>query len=138
MLGREGGSCYMRVVMLGDVVGQAGCNAIREKLPAFKRANEVDLVVANGENSAEGNGILPASANHLLDSGVDVITFGNHTFRRSEIMDTLDSDLPIIRPANFHPSAPGRGYYLFDKMRYQVCVINLQGLVYMEPNRNPF
>ena len=66
----------MRVLMIGDVVGAPGCNFVREKLPAFKRAEKIDVVIANGENSAVGNGVLPGSAGHLFDSGVDVLTGG--------------------------------------------------------------
>lgn len=130
---------YMKVLFLGDVVGQAGCKYIREKLPDVKHKNSIDIVIANGENSAEGNGILPHSANHLLDSGIDVLTTGNHALRRKEIFDFLDNpEEPIIRPANFHCSAAGKGYYILDKMKYSLCIINLQGTVYMDTYKNPF
>lgn len=97
----------IRVLMIGDVVGQGGCDAVRAKLPAFKRAQKIDLVVANGENSAEGNGILPHSAEHLFDSGVDVITTGNHALRRREIYEYFDEGKNLVRPANFHRERRG-------------------------------
>ena len=75
----------MRVFLIGDVISQQGCDFLREKLPTFKRENQIDAVIANGENSAVGNGILPHSANFLFDSGVDVITTGNHVFKRWEL-----------------------------------------------------
>lgn len=128
----------IRILMIGDVVGQGGCDAVRAKLPAFKRAQKIDLVVANGENSAEGNGILPHSAEHLFDSGVDVITTGNHALRRREIYEYFDEGKSLVRPANFHREAPGVGYLTLDLLRYQLCVVNLQGVVYMEPLENPF
>jgi metallophosphoesterase (TIGR00282 family) len=129
----------MKVFFIGDVVGQSGCKYIREKLPELKRKNNIDIVIANGENSAEGNGILPHSANHLLSSGIDVLTTGNHALRRKEIFEVMDDEnYPIIRPANFHFSAPGRGYYILDKMKYSLCIINLQGTVYMDTYKNPF
>lgn len=128
----------MNILFIGDIVGSAGCEYLREVLPQYKRQRNIDIVIANGENSAEGNGMLPYSVKHILDSGADIITSGNHALRRREIFDTLDSDVPIIRPANLHPSAPGNGYYVLDKMMYKVCVINLQGTVYMDSYQNPF
>jgi len=128
----------MKLLFFGDIVGQMGRDFLQEKLPGLKRYYQADVVVANGENSAEGNGILPASARQLFDSGVDVITTGNHALQRREIYDLLEERQGVIRPANFHPSAPGAGVYTLDMLRYQLCVINLQGVSYLEPNRNPF
>ena len=128
----------MNILCLGDVVGQAGCDCVRSKLPGLKAQYQVDLVVANGENSAEGNGVLPHSARHLFDSGVDVITTGNHALRRRESYDLFDQEIGLIRPANFHPSAPGSGVYLFDHPRFSLCVINLQGVVYLDNLESPF
>ena len=93
----------------------------------------------NGENSAQGNGILPQSADHILTSGTDVITTGNHALRRFEIYNKLEeTDCPIIRPANFYRTAPGKGYYIIDKGFIKIAVINLIGVVYLENNDNPF
>lgn len=128
----------MNLLVLGDVVGDAGCAHVRKLLPQLKEKYAVDVVVANGENSAQGNGILPGSAKHLFDSGVDVITTGNHALRRKEIGDVFERRDGLIRPANYHPTAPGEGYYILDKLKYKLCVINLQGVVYLQPNRNPF
>ena len=75
----------MNILVIGDVVGSVGCRALRAKLPSLRRLKGIDFVIANGENSADGNGITPISANDLFDSGVDVITTGNHVFRRKEI-----------------------------------------------------
>lgn len=128
----------MVVLVLGDVVGDAGCEYLRDKLPALKRKYSADVVIANGENSAEGNGILPSSAKHLYDSGVDVITLGNHGLRRREIYDLLEKEDGIIRPANYHSDCPGSGIYIYDNLRFELCVINLQGCVYMQTYENPF
>lgn len=129
----------MRVLFLGDVVGQGGCDKIADLLSDFKHKNAVDFCIANGENSAEGNGILPASANKLFNSGVDLITTGNHALRRREIYEILDEENSmILRPDNFHKEAPGRGVITLDFMRYKLCVINMQGVVYMENIENPF
>lgn len=123
---------------IGDVVGTIGCDYVRRHLASLKRFKQIDVVIANGENSAPGNGITPASASHLFTSGVDVITSGNHIFRRREIYEVLDSDTPILRPANFHAQTPGRGVYLLDKGRLVLRVINLIGTVFLDPNGNPF
>lgn len=128
----------MNVLMIGDVVGQAGCQYLREKLPLLKSRYAADIVVANGENSAEGNGMTPKSLQHLLDSGVDVITSGNHALRRKEVYEVLERQQGVIRPANYHSSAPGSGIYLYDDPRKRLCVINLQGLVYIQNLQSPF
>lgn len=128
----------MVILALGDVVGLPGCARVRELLGKLKAEYKADIVVANGENSAEGNGILPRSAKHLFDSGVDVITTGNHALRRREIYEVLERQDGVIRPANYHPEAPGTGCYIFDNCRLQLCVINLQGVVYMQSYQNPF
>ena len=130
---RRGGT--VKLLCIGDVVAGVGCNFLREKLPALKRQLGIDIVICNGENSADGNGILPGSAEHLFKSGVDVITLGNHAFRRREIYPYLDETPFIVRPANY-PSAstPGKGYCVLDCTRYSVAVINVIGNVF---NSNP-
>ncbi len=128
----------MKILMIGDVVSQIGCDFLRERLPQFKRQNSIDVVIANGENSAVGNGILPASATFLLDSGVDIITTGNHVYKRREIYSYLDETPQVIRPANFPDCCNGNGYYLYDGGSYQLLVINLIGVSFMEPVNNPF
>ena len=77
----------MNILCIGDVFGEAGCDALRKRLPLFKKQNNIDMVIANGENSAAGNGITPDSARYLLNCGVDIITGGNHSFRRYALMD---------------------------------------------------
>ena len=128
----------LKIFFIGDVISKPGCQFVREKLPAIKREHQIDVVIANGENSAEGNGINPNSANNLLDSGVDVITTCNHVFKRREIYTYLDETPQVIRPANFPDCCNGKGYYLYDGGSYQLCVINLMGTVFMEGLNNPF
>ncbi len=128
----------MRLLFLGDVVGEGGCSFLLKKLPEFKRKNNIDVCIANGENSAQGNGVTPKSAEMLFDCGVDFITLGNHTFRRPEIQDYLDGDVSVIRPYNYPAVVPGKGVGIIDKGRYRVAVINLLGTVYSEPLSNPF
>ena len=119
----------MKILTIGDIVSKQGCEYLRSTLPSLKRELGADIVIANGENSAVGNGILPQSAEFILDCGVDLITLGNHSLKRREIYDYLDSPAPIIRPANYHSSAPGRGMEIIDKGFCKIAVINLQGAV---------
>lgn len=128
----------MNILCIGDVVGSQGCQFLRAHLPALKKTKAIDLVIANGENSADGNGITPDSARYLLDSGVDVITTGNHSFRRRESYDLYDSCEVLLRPANYPAAAPGRGLCVVDMGRVQVGVINLMGTAFMESLRCPF
>lgn len=117
----------MNILCIGDVVGSVGCEFLRRRLPSLKRVKGIDFVIANGENSADTNGITPTSAEFLLSSGVDAITTGNHTYQRREMYGMYDQSLCILRPANYPSSAPGRGMAEFDLGRYSVCVINLSG-----------
>lgn len=128
----------MKVFVIGDIVGAASCVFVSKILADFKKKHNIDLVIANGENCADGNGILPQNANLLFNNGVDIITTGNHALRRKEIYDMLDEDIGLIRPANFHKSSPGKGYYIFDTSKFKACVINLQGRIYMRQCDNPF
>lgn len=128
----------MRVLTIGDIVSQQGCDYLRKMLPSLKKEYNADIVIANGENSAVGNGITPQSAKFIFDSGVDVITLGNHSLRRPEILTYLDENEFIIRPANYHSSASGKGVCFVDKGYCLVAVINLQGIIYLENHSNPF
>lgn len=128
----------MLLLMIGDVIAEVGCDFLRKRLPQLKRELNVDIVIANGENSADGNGITPYSANFLFDSGVDIITTGNHVFKRVEINNYFDENPALIRPANYHHTAPGSGYYIYDGASFQLCVINVMGTSYMEPLDCPF
>lgn len=128
----------MNILAIGDVVGSIGCRFLRQHLPALKKMKQIDLVIANGENSADGNGLTPVSAQYLFDSGVDVITTGNHSFRRKESYEHYDACETLLRPANYPAAAPGRGVCIVDMGRVQVAVINLMGVVYMENMDSPF
>lgn len=130
----------MRILCIGDVVGKIGCEFLRKKLPLLKKVKGIDVVICNGENSSDGNGITPASADFLFDSGVDVITLGNHSFRRKEVFLYLDEKPYIIRPANYpEATTPGVGVCTLDFGRYSLSVINLIGTMYMEPGlESPF
>lgn len=129
----------MNILAIGDVVGSVGCKFLREKLPAIKKLKKIDLTIANGENSADGNGITPSSADFLMKSGVDIITTGNHTFRRRECYPLFDSSDSLIRPANFPDgTTPGKGFTVYDFGYTQVTVINLMGCMYLESLNDPY
>ena len=135
----EKGETAMNILCIGDVVGSIGCQFLRQRLPSLKKLKSVDLVIANGENSADGNGLTPASAGYLFHSGVDVITTGNHAFRRRESYALYEEHPYVLRPANFpEGTTPGRGSCLVDLGRLQVQVINLMGTVYLESLDCPF
>lgn len=129
----------MKVLAIGDVVGSVGCKFLMEKLPQLKRKENINFVVCNGENSSDGNGITPASAKLLFSAGVDVITGGNHSFRRKETYPFYDECECLLRPANFpEKTTPGRGYVFYDMGRTSLLVINLMGCMYMESLDCPF
>ena len=129
----------MRVLCVGDVCGSGGCEYAAKMLPKIKREENIDFIIVNGENSADGNGITPQSANYLFSCGADVITGGNHTLRRREIHEMLDSNEYLLRPHNVNTNY-GRGYCLVDLGKTQAAVINLSGQIYLERTAasNPF
>ena len=128
----------MNIIVIGDVVSAAGCEYLRSVLPGFKRLKNIDFCIANGENSAVGNGITPFSAQYLFDSGVDFLTTGNHVYRRREFYEMLDERSDIIRPANFSARNPGRGFSVVDMGYVKIGIINLSGMAYMDRCGNPF
>ncbi len=128
----------INILCIGDVVGSIGCAFLREKLPALKKQKQVDLTIVNGENAADGNGVTPTAVQYLLDSGADVVTTGNHSFRRKESYELYDTCPPLLRPANYPAATPGKGLYIADLGRVRVAVVNLMGTVFMESLRSPF
>ena len=123
----------MKILTIGDIVGKSGVEFLKNNLKEFKSVHKIDFVVANGENSAEGNGILPDCAKKIFESGVDVITNGNHTFRRREIFPFLNENHRILRPYNYpSKSTPGFGFCKVKVNNINVAVINLLGVAYLE------
>ena len=127
----------MKLLMIGDVIGSHGCRFLAQKLPGIKREHGIDITVVNGENSADGNGISRESARSLFQAGADIVTTGNHAFQRRNELDLFD-DENILRPANYADACPGHGYTIYDMGSSQAAVINLQGVLMMEPLDNPF
>lgn len=128
----------MNILCIGDVTGSIGCKFLLNTLPSLKRSESIDLCIVNGENSADGNGITVQSADMIFAAGADVITGGNHTLRRREVFDRLNSDEFMLRPQNISSNAPGSGYCAVDLGRTRVAVINLIGRVYMNDAASPF
>lgn len=129
----------MRILFLGDVVGKPGRQAIRSLLPRLIDREQLALVIANCENVAGGAGVDPQGAHDLLAAGVDVLTSGNHVWRKKEIIEFVDNDRRMVRPANFPPSVPGRGWTVSETADgTPVAVINLIGRVFMDSVDCPF
>ncbi|MBN2051190.1 MAG: TIGR00282 family metallophosphoesterase [Spirochaetales bacterium] len=128
----------LKALLLGDIIGQPGCRALFLGLKKLRKDFGADLVVANGENSADGFGILPETANMIIDAGVDVITSGNHVWQKKDIYPYLDSSKKILRPANYPPGVPGNGWTLIELRGMKVGVINLQGRDDLPPIDCPF
>jgi hypothetical protein len=120
--------------MIGDVVGKPGREAVQGLVPSLRNEYKLDLVIANAENAAGGKGLTSATAETLLHSGADVLTSGNHIWAQKEIIPYLDGELPILRPLNYPPGVPGRGYLI----KGQVMVVNLQGRIFMGSSDCPF
>ncbi|MCJ7665820.1 MAG: TIGR00282 family metallophosphoesterase [Actinobacteria bacterium] len=131
----------MKVIFLGDIIGKPGRNALTRKLDFLIRENEADMVIANGENAAGGIGISPEVCDILFKMGVDIVTSGNHIFKKKEIMDYLDFEPRLLKPANYPPDTPGKGYYIFKVEKLgglKVAVINICGRVFVENLDCPF
>jgi metallophosphoesterase (TIGR00282 family) len=129
----------MRILILGDVMGRPARRAVRDLVPSLIKQEELDLVIANAENSAGGMGVDIKSAKELLSAGVNVLTSGNHIWKKKEIYSYLDEHSHLIRPANFPAGAPGKGWHVWRHNSFSALVINLQGRVFM-PNHveDPF
>lgn len=128
----------MKILALGDVVGNESIAYLSERLRAFKRENGIDFTVVNGENSAKYNGIDAFSANALLDAGADVITTGNHVYRIPAFNEYLDTSPFVLRPANYPSACSGKGYGIYDCAFKRILVINALGRINTEPANSPF
>ena len=124
----------MRILMIGDIVGKPGRRAVQKLVPNLRNEYDVDLVIANAENSAGGYGLTFDTSQELFGCGVDVITTGNHVWDQKEIIPYLDGELPILRPINYPPNVPGCGYLKTNN----VLIVNLMGRVFMRSLDCPF
>ncbi|OHD13390.1 MAG: metallophosphoesterase [Spirochaetes bacterium GWB1_48_6] len=125
-------------LLLGDLVGTPGCRALFFKLPELLRRLAPDLVVVNGENAHHGFGLHPDQMKEIFQSGVDVITTGNHVWEEPSLLPFLDSEPRLLRPANYSPDLPGRGHVILEKKGYKIAVMNFQGRLQMALTHDPF
>ena len=129
----------MRVLFIGDIVGSPGRQIVRDRLADLVAQRQIDLVIANGENSASGFGVTPRLAQELLGLGIEVLSGGNHSWDRKEVVDFLPHEPRLLRPANFPEGNPGSGLYVGTaKNGVRYGVLNLQGRVFMTPIDDPF
>jgi len=129
----------MVILFIGDIVGRSGRDAAVNLTPGLREEFGADLVIANAENVAGGWGITPPIARHLLDSGMDVLTMGNHTWAKEDGVHVMEDEARVLRPANYPPGAPGRGWGLYKTTGGTlVGVVNLNGRTFMEPLDDPF
>jgi metallophosphoesterase (TIGR00282 family) len=129
----------VKILFIGDIVGEPGRKAVEALLPRLRDEHAVDFVIANGENSAGGNGITPPIAGELFSAGVDVITSGDHLWDQKSVSELLYSEPRFLRPLNYPPGVPGRGANIFQVRNLPpVGVMNAQGRTFMPPMENPF
>jgi 2',3'-cyclic-nucleotide 2'-phosphodiesterase len=129
----------MRILFCGDVVGRPGRDAVRRHVPVLRRELALDLVVVNAENAAAGRGLTERLCGEFYDSGVDILTTGNHVWDQREIIPYIVRDPCVLRPANFPPATPGAGWRLHPLGDGRTpLVVNLMGRLFMEPLDDPF
>jgi metallophosphoesterase (TIGR00282 family) len=128
----------LSILFIGDIVGKTGRRMVKTFLPLAKGEYKIDLVIANGENLAGGFGITREKAEEIFNSGVNIITSGNHIWDKKEILNFIENEPRILRPANFPDQVPGRGSTLVNVNSFKVGIINLQGRIFMEPINSPF
>ena len=136
----------VKLLFIGDIVGQPGRNAVRQILPKLREQHDLDFVIANGENSAGGSGITPKTAEEIFLAGVDVITTGDHLWDQKEVVELLVKETRFLRPLNYPPGTPGQGCALFQvrSPKFEVrsapiiAVVNMQGRTFMPVLENPF
>ncbi len=127
---------FLRILFLGDIVGAPGRRVVGKFLELFK--DNFDLIIANAENTAHGFGLTQKNLDELKSFGISVFSGGNHTFDRKEIFNFIDNEPYVLRPANYPPSTPGRGYTVIEVKGYKIGIINILGRVFMEPLESPF
>jgi metallophosphoesterase (TIGR00282 family) len=136
----------VKLLFIGDIVGQPGRGAVKVLLPRLRERHALGFVIANGENSAGGNGITPKTAGEIFAAGVDAITSGDHLWDQKEVAELLAHERRFLRPLNYPPGTPGQGSAIFEVPRAKaqgqspifIAVVNLQGRTFMPPLENPF
>lgn len=129
----------VRILFLGDIVGEPGRKAVIERLPVLKKERELDFIIVNGENAAGGKGITPKIAIDLLRAGAAVITTGDHVWDQKEITDYLPTEPRVLRPLNYPEGTPGFGSVVLETAKGKIAVMQAQGRTFMQPAmENPF
>jgi metallophosphoesterase (TIGR00282 family) len=129
----------MRLLFIGDIVGAPGVQIVRRAVPRLRAREGIDLVVANAENAAGGSGLYPNTLRQLKAAGVDAVTMGDHLYRKMDLVSALTGDGPIVKPANFPASAPGRDHVVVTaRSGEQVAVVSVLGRTFMRPVDCPF
>lgn len=131
----------IKILFVGDIIGRPGRDAVKKLLPKIRDIEEIDFVIANGENAAGGKGITPAVADELYTLGIDVITGGNHIWANRDILKTINTDPRLLRPANYpvDTGVPGHGTGVYSiAYKFKLAVVNLVGRIFMQPFDCPF
>jgi metallophosphoesterase (TIGR00282 family) len=128
----------IKVMMIGDICGKPGRQAAQHYIPLLRKEHKLDLIIANGENSAGGIGITKDVATELYGMGIDVITTGNHIWDKKEIFEFIDEEDNLLRPANYPAGTKGHGYQIINVGMHSVAIVNLAGRVFMPPIDCPF
>src|SRR5438105_15493893 len=129
----------MKLLFIADIVGQPGRRAVKELVPKLREQHQLNLVIANGENSAGGSGITVKTAEEIFSAGVDIITCGDHLWDQKEVVELLEKEKRFVRPINYPEGTPGQGSVIFQAAgRAPVAIINAQGRTFMPPLENPF
>ena len=128
----------MNILFIGDVVGRPGRNFLAENLSQITKEYSVDFIIVNGENCAGGVGITRSTYNELVNMGVDMITLGNHSWAKKEILEFIEESDKLIRTANYPNGTPGKGYRIAEKLDKRIAVVNLCGRVYLDCIDCPF
>ena len=123
----------MRILMVGDVVGKSGRYFFMEQTAELKHSRKIDLVVVNGENAAHGKGLTPNIFDELIKGGADIVTTGNHIWDNTKVMEIIDTEPFLLRPANYPEDTPGRGFCIYPVGKKKIGVINMAGRIFMQP-----
>jgi len=129
----------VKLLFIGDIVGEPGRRAVRQLVPQLRQRHELDVVIANGENSAGGSGITPNTAEEIFSAGVDIMTSGDHLWDQKEVIALLENEKRFLRPLNYPPGTPGQGSVIVQLSgKPPLAVLNLQGRTFMPVLENPF
>ncbi len=128
----------MNILFIGDIFGKGGRNALLHEIDALRAEYSADIMIANGENLADGKGLTEKTARPLFDAGIDALTGGNHLWDRADSLDYIRKTPKIIKPLNYPEMTPGSRFYIIEKAELRLAVINLCGQIYMPPSDSPF